>query len=322
VQLAAVGAGIHRVTLALPWALDHVHCYALEDPDGWTLVDCGLGTPESEQGWREALARLGSPKVRRVVITHFHSDHIGASAPLVALTGAEEVVQGVDDRASAERSFGRRGRELTSSAFLRACGMPDAQIAAWLGSSFITETHLVEPTRLVGEGDQVEIAGVPFRVLVLRGHADGHIVLHDERDGRLLGGDVLLEHITPNVGAWEDSRPDPLGDYLETLRRLEELAPRIIYPGHRSLIENPVVRAAETRAHHDARLDRTIDVLRSGAETPYDVSLGLWPKPFGLHERRFALAEALAHLIRLGVSGRALELEPGRWRASGESSAA
>ena len=198
--------------------------------------------------------------------------------------------------------------------------MPDDQIEAWLGSSFVTETHLAEPTRLVEEGDHVEIAGVPFRVLVLRGHADGHIVLHDERAGRLLGGDVLLQRITPNVGAWEDSRPDPLGDYLETLRRLEELAPRIIYPGHRALIENATERAAETRAHHEVRLDNTEAVLRTGAETAYEVSLGLWPKPFGLHERRFAVAEALAHLIHLGVVGRAVEFAPGRWRATPPSS--
>ncbi len=131
---------------------------------------------------------------------------------------------------------------------------------------------------------------------------------------------MLLQRITPNVGAWEDSRPDPLGDYLETLRRLEELAPRIIYPGHRALIENATERAAETRAHHDVRLDNTEAVLRTGAETPYEVSFGIWPKPFGLHERRFALAEALAHLIHLGVIGRAVEHAPGRWGAMPSSS--
>jgi glyoxylase-like metal-dependent hydrolase (beta-lactamase superfamily II) len=279
-------------------------------------VDCGLGTPGTLDGWRAALAQLGSPKVRRVVITHYHSDHSGSSAALVALTGAEEVVQGREDRATALRAFGSPESGLDSAAFLRGCGMPEELIETWLSSSFITDTRLAEPTRLVDEGDEVEIAGTPFRVLVLRGHADGHIVLHDERDGRLLGGDVLLERITPNIGAWENSRPDPLTDYLETLRRLEELAPRIIYPGHRGLIENGAERAAETRAHHDLRLAKTIAVLETGAETPYDVSLGLWPKDFGMHERRFALAEALAHLIRLRTTGRAVEFEPGRWRAT------
>jgi glyoxylase-like metal-dependent hydrolase (beta-lactamase superfamily II) len=316
VRLASLGDGVHRVTLPLPWALDHVHCYAIEDAAGWTLLDCGLGTPETEAGWREALAQLGDPRVRRIVISHFHSDHLGASSMLAALTGAEEIVQGAEDRASAARSFGAGGTELDSGAYLRRLGMPDDLVAAWLTSSFVTQTTLVDPTHLVVEGDRVEIAGVSYRVLVLRGHADGHIVLYDEHDGRLLGGDVLLQRITPNVGAWEDSRPDPLGDYLETLRRLEQLAPRIIYPGHRDLIENAAERAAETRVHHDVRLDRTVDVLRAGAQTPYEVSVGLWPSLAGLHERRFALAEALAHLIRLGATGRAVEYEPGRWRAA------
>ena len=74
-EVARVGDGVHRVTLALPWALDHVHCYAIEDPEGWTIVDCGLDTPETTDGWRAALAELGDPHIRRIVITHFHADH-------------------------------------------------------------------------------------------------------------------------------------------------------------------------------------------------------------------------------------------------------
>ena len=37
--------GLVQITMPLPWALDHVHCYAVDDAEGWTLIDCGLGTP-------------------------------------------------------------------------------------------------------------------------------------------------------------------------------------------------------------------------------------------------------------------------------------
>ena len=127
---------------------------------------------------------------------------------------------------------------------------------------------------------------------------------------------MLLEKITPNVGAWQDSRPNPLGDYLVMLYRPTALAPRIIYPGHRALIENAVERAGETRVHHAVRLDATVDVLRGGAETPYDVSMGLWPRDLGLHDRRFAVGETLAHLLQLAATARAEEHAPGRWRAT------
>jgi glyoxylase-like metal-dependent hydrolase (beta-lactamase superfamily II) len=165
--------GVHRVTLELPWALDHVHCYAIEDPEGWTIVDCGLGSPATTTAWKAALDELGNPHVRRVVITHFHADHIGASAALVALTGAQEVVQGRDDLASTDRSFGPQRDEFESAGYLLRCGLPRELIDAWLGSTFANEIELAAPTRLVDEGDEVAIAGTIYRVLVLRGHADG-----------------------------------------------------------------------------------------------------------------------------------------------------
>src|SRR4051794_36812276 len=93
-SLTDLGDGIVRVTHPLPWALDHVHCYAVADPSGWTLVDAGLGTPGTERRWEVALAELGRPAVRRLVPTHSPPDPPGASAALARLTGAEEIVQG------------------------------------------------------------------------------------------------------------------------------------------------------------------------------------------------------------------------------------
>ena len=61
-----LGGGVHRVTHRLPWALDHVHCYAIADSEGWTIVDTGLGTPGTAARWEEALEALGAPRVRRI----------------------------------------------------------------------------------------------------------------------------------------------------------------------------------------------------------------------------------------------------------------
>ena len=129
----------------------------------------------------------------------------------------------------------------------------------------------------------------------------------------MFGGDVLLQRITPNVGVWEDSRPT----------RSATTSSRS--GGSRSCVAGSSTRATaihrgrrgsrrETRAHHDARLDATEAALRAGAETPFEVSMGLWGAYLGMHEQRFALAEALAHLVRLAPSG-GDRAEPGRWRA-------
>jgi glyoxylase-like metal-dependent hydrolase (beta-lactamase superfamily II) len=131
----------------------------------------------------------------------------------------------------------------------------------------------------------------------------------------MFGGDVLLHGITPNVGRWHDTLPDPLGRYLETLRRIGELRPAAVYPGHRRVIEDPAGRAAEIAEHHRVRIDVHEEALRDGAATPYDCVLYVWGEDLGLHERRFALVESISHLVRLAELGRAEEVETGRWRA-------
>ena len=64
--------------LPLPMVLDHVNVYALDDGDGWTLIDTGFQTGKTKGIWEETLAGpLGGKPVKRVIATHHHPDHIG-----------------------------------------------------------------------------------------------------------------------------------------------------------------------------------------------------------------------------------------------------
>jgi glyoxylase-like metal-dependent hydrolase (beta-lactamase superfamily II) len=313
-----LGNGVHRITHALPWALDHVHCYAIADPDGWTLVDSGLNKTATLTGWREAIDSLGGGHVARLVITHYHPDHLGASGPLVDLFEIPEVVQGREDASQAHWTFGGESDLVEFEHFLRAHGMPEELVTQSLADEEGYDIALAQPTRLGDEGDTIEAGGETWRVLHLPGHADGHIVLLGDRTGRMFAGDVLLDRITPNVGLWSDSRiDDPLGVYLESLGRIEELAPAIAYTGHEATVIDPAARAREIRAHHDIRLDLHTQTLTEEPLTPWEVAQRVWAEEgergLTYHEQRFALAEALAHLVRLARLGRAEEVASGRW---------
>jgi glyoxylase-like metal-dependent hydrolase (beta-lactamase superfamily II) len=314
-ELADLGDGVFRITHPLPWALDHVHCYALASEDGWTIVDCGLGTESTLEHWRDVLHGLQG-YVQRIVITHYHPDHLGAAAALSELTGPAEIVQGRLDARLADRAWGPEADGSAFEAYLRLHGMPSAVAAASASAEVRLPVRPVEATRLVGEGDELEAAGETFEVLHLPGHADGHIALAGRDSGRMFAGDVLLSEITPNVGRWEDTAYDPLGRYLATLERVEQLAPPLVYPGHGPVISHPAGRAVEIRAHHDERLEVARRALLGGAETTYDVMEAIWPDELSLHEQRFALVEAVSHLERLCVLGKARETAPGRWTAT------
>jgi glyoxylase-like metal-dependent hydrolase (beta-lactamase superfamily II) len=314
VWVEEIGGGIHRVTHRLPFALDHVHCYAVAGSDGWTIVDTGLAY-RAEMRWREALAALGHPHVRRIVITHYHPDHLGGSATLAELTGAEEILQGRLDAQIAQRVYTDAGYMVEFRRFLSEQGVPAEQIDEIARSEQKLLVPPVVPTRLLDEGDTVVVGDDEYAVLHLPGHADGHIALYHERSGRVFGGDVLLSDITPNVATLHHTEPDPLGRYLTTLDRIIELEPALVCSGHHRALDDPAGRAREIQEHHGTRLDETEAALRAGASTPYEGARRIWGAKLSVHELRFALGETVSHLVRLARLGRAVEVEPGRWRA-------
>ena len=293
--------GIRRATFALPFGLDHVHCYFLRaSSGGWILVDTGLGTRSPEERWRPVLDELDAP-IERIVVTHMHPDHVGGARDIAELTGAP-VLQGREDYEQCVRAWGEHNPAQFAD-YWTSHGMPAAAVDGMLRESnrLVDSVHWVRDPELVEHGDEID----GWQVEVLRGHADGHIVLL--RDGVLIAGDAILAGITPAIGLYPRSRPDPLGDYFETLARIESLAPRIAYAGHKDPIPAPAGRAREIAAHHVERLARAEDALGERPKSAYAVSLELFPGDLPLVLRRFATAESLAHLERLVREGRAVK---------------
>jgi glyoxylase-like metal-dependent hydrolase (beta-lactamase superfamily II) len=291
--------GIRRLTFPLPLGIRHVHCYLLPGADGWTLVDTGLGLPDAAAQWEPVLAGLDAP-VARIVVTHFHPDHVGGGEDAQALTGAQ-VLQGERDY---EQCIGVWGNDEWSERladYLHAHGLPEADADELRPESrtfgpFIRFARDPEPLQ---EGDEVD----GWRVLELPGHADGHICLL--RDRVLVAGDHLLGIVTPTVGLYPDSHPDPLGDYQRSLHRTIELAPRLALPGHGKPVADPAGRARELLEHHRRRLDETAGALAPERRSAYEIALALFGTNLDVSNKRFALAETLSHLERLVHEGRA-----------------
>ena len=203
-----------------------MHCYVA---DG-TLFDTGLGLDAPP--WRE----LG---IERIAITHFHPDHVGGAEAASAETGAA-VFQGALDYAQCERVWGSTDWPERIADWFLTHGVPQPIAHELLeqGHAFAPFIRFARDPELLYEGSELD----GWRVVDLPGHADGHIGFL--RDGVLVGGDHLLARITPAVGLYPESRPDPLGDYLASLQRTIELAPRIVYPGH----GEPIDERRRTRA--------------------------------------------------------------------------
>ena len=283
--------GVRRVTFELPLGIDHVHCYLLPRADGsWIAVDTGLGLPDAADRWRDVLDALDGP-IARIVITHFHPDHVGAAADLAGLTGAP-VHQGREDYDQCVRTWGGVGRPERMPEYLREHGVPEPDVVVFReqAAAFRGMVRFAHDPKPLTPGDELD----GWAVFDVPGHADGHLALL--REGILIAGDALLATITPNVGLYPDSRADPLADYLGSLERIAQLAPRVAYGGHGAAIDDPAGRARELIAHHHDRLEQAAAALSGRGQTAYEVSYTLWPESLSPSLRRFALAETRAHL--------------------------
>ena len=291
--------GIVRLTYPMPMKPGHVHGYLVPVEDGYLLVDTGLGLPGLPDEWAALLPQLDRP-VTSVLVTHFHPDHVGGTADAAEVTGAP-VLQGAIDHYQCEKVWGSDDWVPQLAAWFERQGVPAEEAAELLevGSVYRQYVHFVPEARLLREGDEVD----GWAVSEFPGHADGHICLL--KDGILIAGDHLLPRITPAVGLYPDSRPDPLGDFLASLERVAELAPRLALPGHGEPIDDPAGRAREIVEHHRERLDATEEAIRDSPQSGYAISCVLFPGELSAAQRRFAVAEALSHAERLVVEGRA-----------------
>ena len=296
-------AGIRRVTLPLPMRPGHVHAYLLPGEDGWTVVDTGLGLPDATVRWMAELGDLRN-RVARIFVTHFHPDHVGAAADLAELTGAP-VIQGRTDFEQCRLAWASEGWAAELTAWFRRHGAPPHVTGELIeqGSAYRPLVRFAPDPVLVEHGDTVG----GWQVIAAPGHADGQLTL--ARDGILVAADHLLPRITPTVGLWPRSRPDPLGDFQRALEATIALAPDIALPGHGEPLHDPATRARELLEHHRERLDTSAAALSGGPMSGYDASFHLFGAELNPQGRRFAVAETLSHLERLVLDERALRHE-------------
>ncbi|EYB67368.1 beta-lactamase-like protein [Deinococcus phoenicis] len=309
---------LHALQVPIPYPMKTVT--VLIDTGGpVTLIDTALDTPEARAAIEDGLAALGLhwPDIERVIITHHHPDHYGLAGVVEERSGA--AVQMLDVEIGRGERYWHMWEEWLPGHIkhMQDHGLPPElletlELDSRRGRARVHPASLVQPLR---EGQHVPLAGTEWEVLWLPGHADGHLGLWNEAESLLIAGDAILPRISPNVGLYAYTRPDPLGDYLQTLGKLEALNPaRAVVGHHGPVMEGVQARARELRGHHHERLDFIRAEAARQPRSAYDLSLAMFNRDLNTAGRRFALAETLAHAEHLHLLGQLARTWQGdRW---------
>ncbi|WP_295047882.1 MBL fold metallo-hydrolase [uncultured Paracoccus sp.] len=311
-QALTVAPGVLWMRLPLPMALDHVNVYALDDGDGWTLVDTGFDTAAGRELWDALRAGpLAGRPIRRVIGTHHHPDHIGLAGWFMARDEAEFWISRTAWLMARMLILDRQDSAPPESlAFWRRAGMPADLLAARAAERPFNFADVVHPLPLgftrLEDGQQVSFGNRRWRVAMGHGHAPYHATFWSLDDELVIGGDQLLPSISPNLGVYPtEPDADPVGEWLDSCRRMAELAQsrHLVLPGHKLPFTGLPTRLRQLIDNHHAALDRMTAALRDGPRSAVGCFDILFKRRIGAGEFGLALVEAVAHVNHLRRRG-------------------
>lgn len=309
-EAIAIAPGVLWLRMRLPFALNHINLWLVDDGPCWTAVDCGYALPETKAAWQHLFATcLGGRPIGRVIVTHYHPDHIGLAGWLTEQWDAKLWIT-EKEWLHARMMTGDAGGDAARvrSEFARRAGLDDEAAAIFAerqGNYRRGVPSVPGAYHRIGDGSEIAIGGRIWRVIVGEGHAPEHACLYCAEAGILIAGDQILPRISPNISVpAHEPDGDPLARYLASLAKLrKELPPDIlVLPSHNLPFRGAHQRIDELAAHHRVRCDEVVAACTRPLCAAELMPI-LFRRPLDRHQTGFALGEALAHLHYLCGQG-------------------
>jgi glyoxylase-like metal-dependent hydrolase (beta-lactamase superfamily II) len=289
---------VHRIIVPTPFDVGPVNVYLI-DEEPLTLIDAGPRTDEAIESLKSAFARLGRrfSDLRRIIITHAHSDHYGVARLLQEESGAQVWVHEWD-----AATVSARGGYDEYIRLLDEAGVPPLVMGSMEEGydDIRASAEPVDRLEFVADGDDVLFEHESLTVLHTAGHTPGSICLVRSSNRTVFSADTVLKNITPNPVLSPDPidrtrRFQSLGEYLVSIARLRSLGPTLLKGGHGDDVMDFEEHFNRLYQFHRVRQSKLLALLRREGVTAWEASLRLFPDAKRYH-RFLALSETIAHL--------------------------
>ena len=296
---------LYQLVLPTPFAVGPVNVYLAAD-DPVTLIDTGPRDDPTRAALDLELGALGLARadIRRIVVTHAHSDHYGLAAEIVRAAPASVEVGTHPYNTAWLRDYEqeRASRLMFYKRIMDESGVPakeqERMAGARRGVGRYAESVTID--REIVEGDRLTFAGRTWTSLHTPGHAGGMLCLFDPDSRTLLSSDHLLRDISSNPVVEPPARPgDPkphrLVEYIREMKRAADLHPSIAWGGHGEPIHD-VSKLVRQRLHfHQRRAQRIMETIGDGELTAFEIAVPLFGR-LGAIDSFLALSEVIGHL--------------------------
>lgn len=311
-DLRTIAPGLRWARLPVPGSLKHVNIWIIEDGDDLVIVDTGLDIPACREGWEALIAGpLAGATFSRIIVTHFHPDHVGLAGWLCERFSAPlHMTRNEWLYARLLSTDVRDAPPPEALAFWRMAGWSEERIEAEAAKGWGRFSAVVSPVPMsfirMEDGHTIEIGGRPWQIVTGNGHSPEHACLIDEERAIMIAGDQVLPRITSNISlSLSEPHGDPLGDWLSSIDKLRRLPDDLlVLPSHGEPFRGLHARLDALAQGHAKQLDALHDHL-SQPRRAVDCFRPLFGRAIDDASFGLATGEALAHLRHLELSRRA-----------------
>ena len=311
-----VATGMRWIRMSLPFALNHINLWLLRDEldgqQGWSIVDCCISRDESKAQWEQIFAtQLEGMPILRVIVTHMHPDHIGLAYWLCERWKVRLWISATDYNMARLGALGPTafGGEAAAN-FFASHGLNDLDSVTQIKARVNYFPRLVPAVppqyRRMMDGDVVAIGGRSWTCISGHGHAPEHISLYCASEKVLIGGDMMLPRISTNVSVYEvEPEANALKQFLDSIDKFMALPEdTLTLPSHGKPFTGLYTRVRQLHEHHRDRLAEVIAACGEKACCAADILPIMFKRPLDLHQKTFAMGEAVAHLHALWFDGK------------------
>lgn len=311
-----VAEGVWWFQLPIGSRLETVNCYILDDGDGWALVDTGSNEGNAAEQLESifSLPTFSSKPLRRVIVTHFHPDHIGLAGVMVRASVKFEASEACWNAARSLWADQPARPRPEHVAFLQRAGLAGSDLVLFKRrrpSTYADRVaQLPDECKLIREGEELAIGKQKWKVRMGNGHADEHVTLWSE-DNVAIVGDQILPAVAPNLSVhFTHPESDTVGDWLASCRRFSQLANdnTICLPGHNRPFVGAPHRCRLMIRNCESVIKRLLKYLSKPA-TAVDCMPTIYQRPLEKGERMLLIGETMGylnHLHQLGLVERRL----------------